>query len=111
MAEEKDPREEALWEYANEKVRVEQPRGGSAVRRKLLQPDAPPGTLTSRSPVLCCACSAAARDAAADDGGPLPGAPVEPSGGELAHLRCFPRRTRTRPEERFTGSRPKASFS
>ena len=30
MAEEKDPREEALWEYANEKVRVEQPRGGSA---------------------------------------------------------------------------------
>ena len=25
MAEEKDPREEALWEYANEKVSVEQP--------------------------------------------------------------------------------------
>jgi hypothetical protein len=93
MADDKDPREEALWEYANEKVR---PRTAAAAEESLLrwrvprEAVSPPAAHSRRSappmsapPRLRRGCHAAARHAAAHDGGPLPGTAHQPSRGEL----------------------------
>ena len=108
MAEDKDPREEALWEYANEKVRAcgcyREESGTVGVylavwvweRREERLRGAETGAVSALNRqadalVVCaCACAwrAAARNVAADDGGPLPGASVQPGGGEPSRL-CF----------------------
>ena len=108
MAEDKDPREEALWEYANEKVRAcgcyREESGTVGVylavwvweRREERLRGAETGAVSALNRqadalVVCaCACAwrAVARNVAADDGGPLPGASVQPGGGELSRL-CF----------------------